>query len=436
LKPEKVFKRYDIRGRYPEEINEEFAEKLGRAVGSFTARNYGNKIVVGRDNKDTSNKLKEGLIQGLKSTGMKVIYAGVGPTDYTTFSGTREDSVSIQITSSHMPLDFNGFKLMYPEGNSFVNEDLSGIKDIFREEDFIKGTGSLDNRESVFRKDYTEEVIRFGNRTGEGFSEKKIVVDSLGGAGKDLLPEILRELGAEVIDLSSEKEKHPYRDPPNPKPESLGELKKRVGEENADMGIALDMDADRVKIYRNGFVSGSDLFGVFSQLFDSDLVASVDTSKKVEEINSSNGDEVLYTRVGDPFVLEKAVDEEVDLAGEPNGHYAFLDFVPYSSGILSGVIAAGLDLDKYMENLSEYQAVRSNVEVQDKHEKMKNVIEKVRERFDVVSEIDGIKFNSDDVTVLVRSSGSSPKIRIISESKNLENAEEVLIEVEKLIQNA
>jgi len=429
-----VFKRYDVRGRYPEELNEDFAKRIGKSVGTFATKYCEPKVVVTKDTKQTSDSLKEALIEGITSTGAKVLDAGTGPTDYTAFTGKENNCISVQVTSSHLPLDFNGFKFMYPDGNGFTNPDLDGLKQLFRDEDFEKGESETVKLESALEK-YRNQMKKYLEDFNTDF-DKKIIVDTLGGATHPLIIEMLDELGAKIVDLAEDKKEKPYRNPPDPKPEKLEELKHKVNEENADLGIASDMDGDRATVYRNGFISGNQLFGVFAQLVNSDIVASIDTSEAVEKVTELDGNKVTYSRVGDPFVLEKAIEEEVELAGEPNGHYAFLDFVPYPSGTLSAVLAVGIDLAHYLSKLPDYHVERRNVEVGDKKQKMKAVKDEIRDRFELISEMDGIKFRDGDATVLVRSSGSSSKLRIIVESENPTTAEEVSWKVEKLIQNA
>lgn len=428
MKAEEVFKRYDIRGKYPEELNEEFAELLGKALGTFTARNYREKVVLGRDNKETSRPLKEALVKGIRSTGVNVIDVGIGPTDFVALSGKENDAVSVQVTSSHMPLEFNGFKFMYPEGNGFVNEDLYTVKDLFRDREFREGDGAVEKDAGAMDR-YREKIRDFAENLGSDW-DKNIVIDSLGGTG-EILPDILEKLGAEVIDLNDRE--GIYMDPPNPKPEKLDRLKEKVEEEDADLGIANDLDADRITVYCDGrFLTGDEIFSIIAQLTESPFVASVDTSQALEEFG-----EVHYTRVGDPFVMDKALEIDADLAGEPNGHYSLTKFVPYNSGVLTGAILAGLDLDKYLEEIPDYHTERTAVTgVEDKEERMKRIIEEVRERFTVESEIDGVKYSARDSSVLIRPSGSSPKIRIIGESKSSEELKAVMQEAEELVRNA
>ena len=432
MNEEAIFKRYDIRGKYPEELNEEFAERIGRALGTFAKRNYSAKVVVGRDNKDTSESLKNALIEGITSTGCDVCFAGVGPTDYTAFAGMKKGVVSVEVTSSHMPLNFNGFKFMYPEGNGFLNPDLYKVQDIFREEDFETGSGTTKDISRETRETYFKEIKEYAE-SFEGSFDKKIVVDTLGGATTEYLPKLLEDLGAEVVNIAEEKDKHPYRDPPNPKPELLDELKKRVEEEDADLGLSNDMDADRVAVYYNDkWLSGDDLFFIFAQLIDGELVASIDSSKVLEEF----ADKVYYTRVGDPFVIDKTLKENVPLSGEPNGHYCFPDFVPYNSGTLAALIMAAVEIDPLLDNIPKIYVDNANLEVEDKEAKMKQVEEVVKSSYNVLSDKDGVKFNVDECSVLVRPSGSSPIIRVKSESESKSATSDAIEEVEELIRNA
>lgn len=421
MKPEKVFKRYDIRGEYPEELDEEFAERLGKALGTFTAKNYLENVVVCRDGKDSSRPLKNALIEGLTSSGIEVIDIGVGPTDYAAWCGKKEGCVSVQVTSSHMPLNFNGFKLMYPEGNGFINEDLYEVQDIFRDQEFISGEGRITENSLIDK--YRENILNFASKFDED-SKKKIVFESMGGEAR-ILPELLEEQGHEVIDISEEK--RPYMDPPDPKADNLEELKQKVEEEEADLGISNDLDADRITVYyRDRFLSGDEIFSILAQLMDGEIVASIDTSKVLE-----NFGEVEYTRVGDPFVMDKALEIDAKLAGEPNGHYSFTEFVPYNSGILTALILSGLDLEEKLSNIPDYSVERDSIPVEEKHQ----IIEALKQEFreDILSDLDGVKFSYGDAEVLVRPSGSSQKVRIIAESRDQKESEGTLDSVKKVI---
>lgn len=434
MKPEEVFKRYDIRGEYPEEINEEFAERLGKALGTFALRNYSNMVVVGKDNKESSGQLKKSLIQGLESTGVNVLDAGTGPTDFVAFNGSRNDCISVQVTSSHLPLDTNGFKFMYPGGNGFVNEDLYQVQDLFRDQDFESGNGNVSDISREAEEEYRRKIKDFFH----GFSgsiDRKIVVETMGGATTRFLPGLLEDLGADVINLA-EGEDSPYIDPPEPSPERLEHVEEHVENEDADLALANDMDADRIAVYYDGrWLTGDEIFALLADLTSGDIVGSIDTSLMVEDFLRSQGREIHYTRIGDPFVMDEALKREVKLAGEPNGHYSFLDFVAYNSGTLAGLMIAGTNIDLLLEQLPEYHTEKVSIELENKHEVMEDLEEYVRENHTVSSTVDGIEFRIGDTLVLARPSGSSPKIRVKADSRTREKAEEAVDEIEEFIRN-
>lgn len=431
VRAEEVFKRYDVRGNYPEQINRDFARNFGKAIATFVVEEGGSKLAVSRDNKDSSGELKQALIEGARSAGVDVVDVGIGPTDYAAYAGVKESSHSVQVTSSHLPLDTNGFKMMYPEGNGFVNEDLDRVRDIFRRKDFEEGTGEL--IQADYSGDYREEALAYVEDLRD-VSGGRIVYESMGGAGSVFVPELLEELGFDVIDLSKDSD-GPRIDPPNPKPELLEHVEDEVEETDARIGLANDMDADRVALYFDGeWIDGNTLFAVFAQLVSPErIVASIDTSQAVED---SFGGEVSYTRVGDPFVIDETLDFDAELSGEPNGHYCFTGFVPYNSGTVAALILSAADLDRRIDEVPEFHNMREPVKVENKEEKMESVIRRVEDEFEIVSRADGVCYRSGDSRVLIRPSGSSPKIRAIVDSGSEDGAQEALDEAVEIIENA
>lgn len=434
MRPEPVFRRYDIRGNYPEEIDEEFAELLGKAIGTVSLEDGSHRVVACRDNKQSSEKLKQALIKGLKSTGVTILDPGVGPTDYAAFTGNWHNAVSVEVTSSHLPLDTNGFKIMYPEGNGFVNKDLDRVKTVFRQKEFEQGNGVLRGIEEAAGQNYRSELKRIFKKHLDGI-DRKIVLETMGGAGSIFLPELLEELGAEVIDLDTEKE-GPYVDPPEPRRENLQHVEQRVAEEDADMGIATDMDADRAALYYKGeWLDDNDVFAMFIELLKpGKTVASVDTSGRVEELAKNYG-EIAYTRVGDPFVIQKMIDNKAELSGEPNGHYCFPEFVAYNSGSLAALLLAGSDIEQLKSSIPGYFTLRDTITVENKEKSMKQFKEAVEQDCEIISETDGVKFAHDKAEVLVRSSGSSHKLRFIADSRDKSSAEEALEYAVELARN-
>lgn len=423
MKPEKVFKRYDIRGKTPEEIDQDFARQLGRAVSQF-ASNSKNKsqVVVCKDTKQTSKKLKDSLTKGITRSGIGVVDVGTGPTDYAAYCSQKINTVGVMVTSSHMPVDFNGFKLIYSSGTSFVNEDLENIQEIFLSNSQQRTGGNGTARQRNLKQDYVSDAVQTVESETDGHS-RKVVLDTCGGAASEVLPQILRHLGHKVNTIKDNETEGVHHDPPNAKPEIMQELKNQVDQTDADMGIGTDLDADRVLVY-NGkeWITGEQLFFCLAQKISGDAVASVDTPYDLEEYVEN----MYYTKVGDPFVLNKMHQKDAELSGEPNGHYCLPEFTNYNSGSLIGALIASSDLDQLLENTPGIVTTKKKVETQNKKAAVKQFKQEVKssEQMKMISEKDGVKFQKGESTILVRPSGSSPVVRIYSNSGEKEPSEE------------
>ena len=404
-----VFTRYDIRGGYPDEIDEEFSLRFGKSIGKFILKEGLNKsVAVGYDTRKSSIPIKDSLISGILSMGVDVLDVGVGPTDKVSFLGNKENcGLSIMITASHHSWERNGIKLLYSRGNGFSNEDLQKVKEIF--------TGSIEEKQMpgklTFHDKSDEEYIKGMTLAFEKYFstiDAKVIVDCCNGAAYRSAPAVLRGLGAEVVEINCSKEVNEEL-PPEPTENNRSYLKNRIKEEGADLAVGYDPDADRVFAFDNDgkWIDGDELFCILSKIAGPEkIVASIDTSQMLEETIDAD---VFYTRVGDIFVSEKGVEVEADLLGEPNGHYAITDFSWYNSGVFSSLLLAALadKLPRIREEIPKFFTEQITVKTKDNKEKidrMENIIEHIRKKYDIISEIDGIKFTSDGCRSLIRPS--------------------------------
>lgn len=421
LKAEKVFKRYDIRGEFQEEIDQFFAKRLGLALSKIS-----DKWVVGRDTKKNSKMIKEELINGLVIGGSKVIYVGEGPTDHLSFAAVREECPGIQITASHLKLENTGFKLVYSEGNSFVNESLEEVEELFFETSENLLTTPINREKIIERKNYLDKwkskIVSVCRDKGFKFN-RTVVIDSLGGSGR-IAKEVLESLGFQVIENLRRGEVNP----PDPEKQDLTEFEKTVEESGAYAGLVFDMDADRVRIYKDGWVSGHQMIQVFSKITRAPYVVSDDAT---QEFNGSN---IYRTRVGDPFVLEKMLEENAGFSGEPNGHYAFKDLTLYNSGVLAGCLAVSIDLESKIEDTTRNSFLKKSFRVKNKEEVLRKVKSEVPDE-SIVSKKDGITYNEGSAFVLIRSSGTSPLVRVQIESESTKSAEKMMDKVKRRIKN-
>ena len=421
-----LFERYDIRGKHPEEIDEEFAVDIGAAYASFVRESDDSKVVVCRDTKESSKGLKEAVIKGLLSSGIDVLDAGIGPTDYCAFAGKERNCFSVQITSSHLPYDNNGFKFIYPAGNSLINEDLARIKDLYKQGSDSRDSGELRDVSERLKSDYIDEAVRFLSDNGLK-PHSSVYIETMGGAGGELIEKVL-----DTSDIKNKISDGKF-DPPNPEKHELRDLREAVDSGQYDLGVAMDMDADRAQIYFDGaWMNGDTVFAVLADVFDPEtVVGSLDSSDAVRKAFDGK---FVDTRVGDPFVLEKLIEEDAPLGGEPNCHYAFREFVPYHSGTMTALVISALDLESILKRVKDISIKKVSVNVEDKELALKKISGIIEEKFEVVSRQDGIKYITGDESVLIRSSGTSEKLRITSYGKDNTKAERALEEAVDLIE--
>lgn len=410
MKPDAVFNRYDIRGDYPDEIDEEFARRLGAAVGTHARRGGRGRVVVGRDTRDASGAVHAPFIDGVRGTGANVVDVGTGPTDKAALAASQYGGIGVMITASHHAWDRTGFKLLYEEGNGFSNEDVAAIEERFRAADHETGEGNVLDVEHEFDEIYIETVTEAAEAFIDG-GDTTVVLDALGGTHR-LAPAVFDELGVGVVE-------HDHGGTPDPAPSaaSRSDVADTLQESGADLAVGYDPDGDRVYLIHpdHGWIDGDRIFYLLARLVEPEqIVASIDTSPLLEEA----GADITYTRVGDIFVSAEGRAIDADLLGEPNGHYAVPRFCWYNSGIFCSLLLASAagripDLLEPVEAYSTYRSARTYADSEERDAALSAVKKTVAEHYEVVSTLDGVKFRDDEITGLVRPSGTSPKIRLI-----------------------
>ncbi len=416
MKPPEAFKSYDIRGKYPKDINEQFAKDIGASIATLKGQN----IVVGSDNNTSSPEIKAALIQGILSTGTDVTDIGIGPTDMIAYAGKiLNASCSIMVTASHLGTEYNGFKFMYQEGNSFTNEDLAKIKDIYLKKTYKKQeSGHLTHDKTILPK-----YLNHAKATFKKYFQKidaKIIIDTGDGACSITTPTLLKDLGAETIKINSDIDGGFRRHSDCSEENQVAYLKDEIKKHRADLAIAHDLDGDRIAVFDNkgNWLSGNHLFAIFAKLISSDtIIASIDTSELLKTTTQSK---IIYTRVGDPFVLKAMQESKATLAGEPNGHYALREFIPYNSGTLFALLIAAYakEIPGYLDTLPKYHTATKKYTLENTASKMRQITDHIKAHYTITSTIDGIKYKDNDSTILIRASGTENAIRIVAENKN------------------
>src|SRR6478752_10771328 len=239
----RVFREYDIRGNAERDLSNEFAHDLGCAIGMHLVRSGAKRITLGRDVRLSSPRLHASLKKGLLSTGLSLLDVGVVSTPELYFSVFHFDTDGgVQITGSHNPPEDNGFKIL--RGKSTIHgHEIQGLRKLVENRDFVTGTGTSEDRD--VQTPYINMIV---SNIELGPRRFKVVVDAGNGAGGVAAP-IIEKLGFDTTALYCEPDgRFPNHHPDPTVEENVADLKKRVAETGAEVGIALDGDADRIGV--------------------------------------------------------------------------------------------------------------------------------------------------------------------------------------------
>jgi phosphomannomutase len=425
-----VFKQYDVRGEYPFEINDDFAEKLGRATADYLGNS--GEVIVGCDFRPSSVRLRDALISGLMGGGVSVLDISPCTTDMLTFATiTYKPDLSIMVTASHLPLRYNGFKYVSKQGVYLSEAERSKIKGILAKGEFKEGVGRVEKIGILDR--YLTSMKTLMNWSGRTLSGIKLVTYPMGGTAILTLPKLLEDLGAEVYVIREVAED------PEPKDENTTIVREEVLAKKGLLGLINDGDGDRLaaRNHDGSYITGDQLLCIFAKLYSKlgKVVVTIDSSSAVFEYV---GGELIVSKVGEANYVIDAVKRGAVFGGEPSGHFVDLRFTPSGSGTLFGTILAEIakkgDLDKMLAEIPKFYTYRVKVTCRDRLTTMHRVIAELeREGVEILSRIDGVKYRVGGATVLIRPSNTEQVVRATVESKDAEEAKSMLGRVEEML---
>ena len=428
-----IFRENDIRGTYPEQLNEYTIGEIGKAIAAKCRKENIDAISVGRDGRLSGESLLDAFCDSLVNSGINVTNVGLVTSPMLYFEAKINNSKSgIIITGSHNPKNHNGLKMVIDDKPVSRTEVLALIEGM-KSETFRRGTLQF--------KDIKEEYLR---KVTESISilnpEKyKVVIDCGNGAAGCIAPELFKKVGCEVIELFSEVDGNfPNHHPDPSKLENMEDLIKSVKNNNADLGLAFDGDGDRVGLITN---TGENIFPDKYMMMLSENILSQQPGPIVFDVKCSNHlDELIAKNNGVPvmaptghFHIKRAIKENnALLGGEMSGHIFFNDkWYGFDDGPYSGA--------RIIEALSEYQGNKSisdimktypksfstpelNIDVTD--ENKFQIIEKFISENNLQGEeitIDGLRVNYKNGWGLIRASNTSPKLVLRFEGKTIED---------------
>ena len=436
-----------IRGTVNEHpMTPETVLRIGMAAASLLREKHGrNMILIGKDTRLSGYIIESALTSGICSMGMNVTLVGPIPTPGVAYLiRTLRLDAGIVISASHNPFEDNGIKFFSSEGYKLSDELERKIEGLVKEDGLLKNRPQGSEIGKAFRlDDATGRYIEYIKSTiprGVTFEGMKIVVDCANGAAYKTTPWLFRELGADVISV-------------NDKPDGMNinagsgslhleVLQKAVKLHKADVGIAHDGDADRAIFCdeRGRIVDGDKIMGMWAvelkrerMLKKNTVVATVMSNFGLEKFLAMNGIKLIRTKVGDRYVVEKMSLGGYNLGGEQSGHIIFLDHNTTGDGPLTALQVLYLmkkrdaALSKLSQGIQLYPQILTNVRVKHRHD-----IKAIPEIEDAI--LSAEKKLAGKGRVLVRASGTEPKIRVMIEGEDMKLIKRLGNNIAKVIQ--
>jgi phosphomannomutase len=454
---EKIFKAYDVRATYPNPLNEEMAWKVGHATAQFLKRSRQNvsadqrvkmedTIVVGRDMRPSSPDLSRALSDGIRSVGLNVIDVGMVDTSFIYFAINDFDSVGgIQVTASHNPVQYNGFKISGPKARPIGA--ASGLDDIKRIAMTLRvGNTGLKGKyyESNLWKEYRAHVLGFLELEGK----IRVVVDASNGMAGKMVPAVFGDVkDLQIIPVNFEITGS-FVHEPNPLVEAnLAQLKDKVGEAYPDLGACFDGDADRCMfVDEKGQTIGCDMITAllardFLQMPEnkgSAIVYDLRSSHVVPDEVTAAGGVPKRDRVGHAFMKKTLAETKAVFGGELSGHFYFRDNFYADSGaiafarLISILSRASKPLSELIAPMKRYaQSGEINFQVEDKDAKIRELAEQYKKA--KIDYLDGITVDVGEWWFNVRKSNTEPMLRLNLEAKTPQLLQEKLREVQRVL---
>ncbi|MEC9373767.1 MAG: phosphomannomutase/phosphoglucomutase, partial [Planctomycetota bacterium] len=461
-----VFKAYDVRGRYPDPLDEKIAWKIGAGAAVYLTADAAaagettpmmRNIVVGRDMRKSSPSMAKALAKGITDFGANVIDVGLVDTPFVYFAVNKLDCAGgVQTTASHNPPEYNGFKVSKRRARP-VGEN-SGLAEI-RKQAAIADPDKVPadiNSGRVEQRDlwdsYIEHVRRFLDTGGKKI---KVVVDASNGMAGTMVPRVFGKKGAdipglEIIELYFDNSKGEFVHPPDPLVRAnLRDLQQKVRDTGADLGLCFDGDADRCMVVdERGEPVGCDhLTAWLARWFlardpGSHIVYDLRSSKAVEEDIIAAGGKPIRSRVGHVFMKAALYEHKAVFGGELSGHFYFRDNFFTDSGaiamatVLSALAEFNKPMSKAIAPIARYaQSGEINFEVEDKDAALEDLIIRYEDDGEIDT-LDGVTvdcFEKHGWWCNVRKSNTEPLLRLNLEARDAELMNSMVAEIEPLL---
>jgi phosphomannomutase len=416
-----IFKAYDIRGIVPSTINEEVAEALGKAFGATALALGEQTVAVGRDGRLSGPSLANALMRGLAAAGVNVIDVGMVTTPMLYFAANTLATSGIQVTGSHNPKDYNGFKMVMA-GRAIYGDDIQALKNMMTAESWKLPAQAAAIKQIDVEENYRDRIVS-GIKLERPM---KIVIDSGNGIAGASAPEIFRALGCEVTELFSEVDGNfPNHHPDPSKPENLRDLIAALQNSDAELGLAFDGDGDRLGIVTK---DGQNIYpdrqmmlfarDVLSRVPGGTILFDVKCSQRLApEIEAAGGVPLMY-KTGHSLIKAKMKEVNSPLGGEMSGHIFFkerwygFDDGTYAGARLLEILSRSPDAGVVLNGLpTSFSTPELNVACKEgePHTVVDALIKSAHFPAPAkISTIDGVRVDWPDGFGLIRASNTTP----------------------------
>jgi len=437
-----VFRAYDIRGVVDRDFDEPWVEMLGRACGTFFLQRGQQRAVVGHDCRHSSAGYQRAMVKGLLATGVDVVFLNMVPTPVFYYAvKTLHCEAGVMITASHNPPEFNGFKVWSGPG-TIHSDDVQALYAIMAGEEFAQGRGVGTHHDIVpAYLDELGEQVRLANPV-------RVVVDGGNGAGGLICAELLRRVGAEVVELYCRPDgSFPNHHPDPTQDKNNVDLRAAVLEHHAQAGIGLDGDGDRIGVLdeQGRLIYGDRLLAIFARRVLADhpgatIIGEVKCSHLMFQDIGAHGGIPIMGAAGHSLIKARMQETGAALAGEMSGHMFFADrYYGFDDALYSAMrlveILAQAPNKPLSSYLDEWPPIFSTPELRvDCPEEIKFlVVQKAqqyfREQFEVV-DVDGVRIVLPDGWGLLRASNTQPVLVLRFEAQSAGRLEEIRALVE------
>ncbi len=432
---------YDIRGIVGKTLGPADAYAIGRGFATHVRRAGGTRVAVGWDGRVSSESLRDELVRGLTESGVDVVRTGLGPTPMLYFAeATLEVDGGIQITGSHNPADYNGFKMVLAH-KPFFAESIQSIGRMAEEGDWEEGSGSVSDAD--VEDLYVDRLVQ--DFSGSAF---RVGWDNGNGAGGRILEKLVKRLPGEHHVLYAEIDgRFPHHHPDPTEEKNLADLKALVAEKQLDFGIAFDGDADRIgAIDGEGRVVWGDQIlsilaePVLAEVPGGTIIADVKASQALFDRVAELGGTPCMWKTGHSLIKVKMAETDSPLAGEMSGHiffrhrwYGFDDALYSAVRLIESVSQLGgslTALKSRMPTLVNTPEMRFQVDESRKFAVVEEVLDRLEAAGADVNRTDGARVNTPDGWWLLRASNTQDVLVARAEAKDQPALDRLLAEID------